>query len=153
MRDLHHSLPQGSVLGPLLFLLFTGAPKDGFLLNTLKTLFKLAIQSTFRSLEMHSKRRYKICTCPINLGRKLDIFEFTRDWVLFFRKWGITKGETFSGSKLHQMLCNALLSAWLTKTCASKSVKISSNSGFLVNIDVWSVHFLTSFEVFLVLDC
>ena len=32
----------------------TGAPNDGFLLHTLKTLFS-AIQSTFRSPEMHSK--------------------------------------------------------------------------------------------------
>jgi len=32
-----------------------GAPNDGFLLNTLKTLF------TFRCLEMYSKQRYKIC--------------------------------------------------------------------------------------------
>ena len=34
-----------------------GAPNDGFLLNTLKTLF------TFRYLEMYSKQRYKICIC------------------------------------------------------------------------------------------
>ena len=34
-----------------------GAPNDGFLLNTLKTLF------TFRCLEMYSKQRYKICIC------------------------------------------------------------------------------------------
>ena len=36
----------------------TGATNNGFLLNTLKTL--LAVQSTFSSQEMHSKRRYKI---------------------------------------------------------------------------------------------
>ena len=28
-----------------------------------------AIQSTFRSLEMHSKRRYKICICSVILGQ------------------------------------------------------------------------------------
>ena len=38
----------------------SGAPNDSFVLNTLKTLFKQAIQSTFRSVEIHSKRRYKI---------------------------------------------------------------------------------------------
>ena len=39
-----------------------GAPNDGFLLNTLKTLF------TFRCLEMYSKQRYKICICSAFLG-------------------------------------------------------------------------------------
>ena len=42
---------------------------DGFLQNTctLKTLFGL-FQSTFRSLEMHSKRKFKICICLVILG-------------------------------------------------------------------------------------
>ena len=42
---------------------------DGFLQNTctLKTLFRL-FQSTFRSLEMHSKRKFKICICLVILG-------------------------------------------------------------------------------------
>ena len=44
------------------------APNDGFLLNTLETTFKRAIQSTFRSLEIHSKRRYEICVCSVILG-------------------------------------------------------------------------------------
>ena len=48
--------------------IFSGAPNDGFLLNSLKTLFK-AIQRTFRSIEMHSKRRYKICICSVILGQ------------------------------------------------------------------------------------
>ena len=43
------------------------------------------IQSPFRSLEMHSKRRYKICICSSqgNLG----LFEITRASVLFSRKF------------------------------------------------------------------
>ena len=45
-----------------------GAPNDGFLLNLLKTFFK-AIQRTFISPEMHSKRRYKICVCVVFLFR------------------------------------------------------------------------------------
>ena len=49
-----------------------GVPYDGSLLNTLKTLFD-AISSTFRFLEMHSKRRYKICICSVIL-RELDSF-------------------------------------------------------------------------------
>ena len=42
---------------------------DGFLLNTctLKPLFRL-FQSPFRSLEMHSKRHFKICICLVILG-------------------------------------------------------------------------------------
>ena len=47
---------------------FSGAPNDGFLLNTMKTLFRLSIQSTLRPLEMHSERRYKICICSVILG-------------------------------------------------------------------------------------
>ena len=46
----------------------SGAPNDGFLLNTLKTLFKQAIQSTFGALEMHSKWRCKICMHSLILG-------------------------------------------------------------------------------------
>ena len=45
-----------------------GLPNDGFLLNSLKTLFSVRTQSTFRFLEMHSKRRYKICICSVILG-------------------------------------------------------------------------------------
>ena len=46
-----------------------GVLNDGFLLNTctLKTLFRL-FQSTVRSLEMHSKRHFKICTCLVIPG-------------------------------------------------------------------------------------
>ena len=46
-----------------------GAPNEGFLINTLKTLFTEAIQSTFRSLEMHSQWCYKICICSVILGQ------------------------------------------------------------------------------------
>ena len=44
------------------------APNDGFLLNTLEITLKRAIQRTFRSLEIHSKRRYEICMCSVILG-------------------------------------------------------------------------------------
>ena len=47
---------------------------DGFLLNTctLKTLFRL-FQSTVRSLEMHSKRHFKIFICLV-IVRELESF-------------------------------------------------------------------------------
>ena len=41
----------------------SGVPNDGFLVNTLKTLFTQL--RVLRSLKMHSKRRYKICICSV----------------------------------------------------------------------------------------
>ena len=49
----------------------SGAPNDGFLLNTLKTFF----QSAFRYLEMHSKWHYKHFICSVILGVYLSLFE------------------------------------------------------------------------------
>ena len=60
-----------------------GLPNDGFLLNSLKTLFSVRAQSTFRFLEMHSKRHYKICICSVILGNFKSLFELTRASVLF----------------------------------------------------------------------
>ena len=45
----------------------SGAPNDGFLSKYIENTFQ-AIQSTFRYLEMHSKRRYKICICSVILS-------------------------------------------------------------------------------------
>ena len=45
----------------------TGAPNDSFLLNTLKTLFR-------RAVEMHSRCRYNICICSVILG-ELESFQ------------------------------------------------------------------------------
>ena len=53
--------------------------------NALKTFFE-AIQSTFRPLQMHSKRRYKICTCSVIL-ENLSLFQIARASVLFSRKF------------------------------------------------------------------
>ena len=63
-------------------ILKSGAPNDGFLLNTLRTPFK-AIQSTFRSLEMHALWNYKICICSVILGE----LEIIRALVLLSRKF------------------------------------------------------------------
>ena len=52
---------------------WSGAPNDGFLPNKLKTLFE-AIQSPFRSLEVHSKRGYKICNCSVILDKGTRVF-------------------------------------------------------------------------------
>ena len=42
-----------------------------------------AIQSTFRSLEMHSKRRYEICICSVILG-ELEYFRNNKDFSSIF---------------------------------------------------------------------
>ena len=44
-----------------------------------------AIQSTFRSLEMHSKRRYKICICSVVLGQ-LESFRNYKGFRIIFLK-------------------------------------------------------------------
>ena len=66
----------------------TGAPSDGFLLNALKSLFRLSrpIKSTpLRSLEMLSKRRYKIGIRSVILGG-LESFRNYKGFSLIFPK-------------------------------------------------------------------
>ena len=66
------------------YLLYTGAPNDDFLQNTLENSFS-AIQITFRSLEMHSKWRYKICICSVILG-ELKTFRTYKGYSIIFLK-------------------------------------------------------------------
>ena len=61
-----------------------GAPNDGFFLNTLKTLFRLS-RVLLGSLEMHSKRRYKICTRSGILG-ELESFRNYKSFGIIFTK-------------------------------------------------------------------
>ena len=64
----------------------SGAPNDGFLQNTLKKRF-YAIQSTFRSVEMHFKGRYKIFICSVAF-RNYKGFSTTSSPGLFpYKKW------------------------------------------------------------------
>ena len=44
-----------------------------------------AIRSTFRSLEMHSKRRYKICICSVVPGQ-LESFRNYKGFGIIFSK-------------------------------------------------------------------
>ena len=62
----------------------TGAPNDVFLLNALKTLFRLS-EITFRSLEMHSKRRCKIHVCAVVLGQ-LESFQNYKGFGIILQK-------------------------------------------------------------------
>ena len=77
----------------------TGAPNDGFLLNNLKTLLRLSIQSTLSYLEMHSKQSYK---CSVMLG-ELKSFRNYQGLRVIFPKifgWNLTynESEIFSDS-------------------------------------------------------
>ena len=56
---------------------------DGFLLNRLKHFFRFP--EYFRSLEMHSKRRYRICICSVIPG-ELDSFRNYRGFSIIFSK-------------------------------------------------------------------
>ena len=67
-------------LGKTCWLIVIGAPNDEFLPNTLKTLFT-AIQSIFRSLEMHSKWHYRICTRSVILG-EVESFRNYKDFSI-----------------------------------------------------------------------
>ena len=62
-----------------------GLPNDGFLLNSLKTLFSVRTQSFFRSLEIHSKRGYKICSCSVILGELMS-FRNHKGFSIIFLK-------------------------------------------------------------------
>ena len=66
----------------------SGAPNDGFLQNTLKKRF-YAIQSTFRSVEMHFKGRYKIFICSVAF----------RNYKGFSKRWFFFKGKAL-GTRL-----------------------------------------------------
>ena len=56
-------------------------PQRWFLVNALKLFFQAKL-STFRSLEVHSKRRYKICICSFLLG-ELEVFRNNKCRVIF----------------------------------------------------------------------
>ena len=79
----------------------SGALND---LNTLKTLFRLP--RVLRSLEMHSKRRYKICTCSVKLG-ELESFRKYKGFSIISRKfrWNLTycESDNFCDSSLHHI--------------------------------------------------
>ena len=59
-----------------------------------------AIQSTFRSLEMHSKRRYKICICSVILGQ-LESFRNYKGFGIIFPK---ILGAILSFTKMRRFL-------------------------------------------------
>ena len=84
----------------------SGAPNEGFLL-TLKTLFMLP---RVLSLEMHSKRRYKICICSIIQGPgNLGLIKITSAFIsIIFSanfRYNLTyyESENFSESSPHHI--------------------------------------------------
>ena len=62
-----------------------GAPNDGFLPNTLRTLFRLSRVFLDLYWEMHSKRRYRIIICSVILG-ELKSFRNYKGYRIIFRK-------------------------------------------------------------------
>ena len=72
----------------------TGAPTDGFPPKYTENTFQ-AIQSTFRSLEMHSEERYKICICSVILGQ-LDSLQSYHGFSITFSKMLDAISENFS---------------------------------------------------------
>ena len=59
-----------------------GAPNDGFLLNVLKSLFRLPIV-LLRPLDMHSKRCCEICNCSFMLGEPEGFWNYEGFSVIF----------------------------------------------------------------------
>ena len=77
------------------FIINSGAPNDGFLLNALiKTLFWLS-KVLLDLLEKHSKRRCKICICSVILGELESIRNYKGLRIIFPQIldeiWRITK--------------------------------------------------------------
>ena len=61
-------------------------PDDGFPLNALESFFRLSRVTTLRSLEMHSKWRYKICTCLVIL-EELESFRNYKGFSIILQKF------------------------------------------------------------------
>ena len=83
----------------------TGAPIDGFLQNTLETLFRLS------RLEMHSKWCYNICICSVILGELKSFRNYKSLQALQYYfpenvRCNLTfyESENFSDSSLHHIL-------------------------------------------------
>ena len=60
----------------------SGATKDGFLSRFIENTFE-AIQSILRNLEMHSKRREKICICSVILGELVSFRNYKGLSIIF----------------------------------------------------------------------
>ena len=104
-----------------------GAPNDGFLLNTLKTLFRLS-----RVLKMHSKRHYKLCICSVIL-EKLESFWNYKGVKVIFPKilgeiWRITKVRRFLILNAKFLNSKILGSLFPTKNSLTREVKCESSS-------------------------
>ena len=61
-----------------------------------------ASEPGLRSLEMHSKRRYKICICSVVLGQ-LESLRNYQGFDIIFPKILDPENENFSDSSLHRI--------------------------------------------------
>ena len=62
----------------------SGVSNDDFLLNTLKTPLGYP-EYLYRSVEIHSERRYKICICLVSLG-DFESFRNYKGFSIIFTK-------------------------------------------------------------------
>ena len=85
----------------VLWLLNRGTQR--FLLNNLKTLLRLSIQSTLSYLEMHSKRSYK---CSVTLGELKTFRNYQGLRVIFPKmfRWNLTYNE----SEIYFLILNVI---------------------------------------------
>ena len=81
-------------------------PQRRFPRKCIENTFSL-IQSTFKSLEMHSKRRYKSCICSVVLGQLESFRNYLGPQYYFPENFRCTfrfyESENFSDSSLHRI--------------------------------------------------
>ena len=84
---------------------FNRGTQRRFLPKCIENTFQ-AIQSIFRSLEMHSRRRYKICICSVILG-ELESAKLTGPQYFFLENFRCNfkfyESENFSDSSRHRI--------------------------------------------------
>ena len=62
-----------------------------------------ASEPGLRSLEMHSKRRYKICICSVVLGQLESLRNYQGFGIIFPKIHLDPENENFSDSSLHRI--------------------------------------------------
>ena len=120
-----------------------GAPNDGFLPNSLVTHFRLS-RVFFRPLEMHSKRRYKICICSVILCGGTWVFPKLQGLQYYFSEkfrcnLAHYEKEKFFDSSLHHIFESENLrfpfsyEKWSNLGCEVEKIKLHKIAGNLLD--------------------